>query len=76
MAQHKVNYTQSGGLPVALTSIDKIVNWGRSNSIWALTYGLACCGIEMMASGASRYGRISSLRSRKAPICNGNTLRR
>ena len=55
MAQHKVNYTQDGGLPVALTSIDKIVNWGLSNSIWALTYGLACCGIEMMASGASRF---------------------
>ena len=55
MAQHKVNYTQDGGLPVALTSIDKIVNWGRSNSLWALTYGLACCGIEMMAAGASRY---------------------
>ena len=55
MAQHKVNYTQSAGLPVALTSIDKIVNWGRSNSLQALTYGLACCGIEMMASGASRY---------------------
>ncbi len=55
MAQHQVNYTQDGGLPVALTSIDKIVNWGCSNSLWALTYGLACCGIEMMASGASRY---------------------
>lgn len=27
MAQHKVNYTQDGGLPVALTSIDKVVNW-------------------------------------------------
>ena len=55
MAQHKINYTQSGGLPVALTSIDKITNWGRSNSLWAMTYGLACCGIEMMAAGASRY---------------------
>jgi len=55
MAQHKVNYTQDGGLPVALTSIDKIANWGRSNSLWAMTYGLACCGIEMMAAGASRY---------------------
>ncbi|MFA6759468.1 MAG: NADH-quinone oxidoreductase subunit B family protein [Sulfuricurvum sp.] len=55
MAQHKINYTQNGGLPVALTSVDAIVNWGRSNSLWALTYGLACCGIEMMASGASRY---------------------
>jgi len=55
MAQHKVNYTQDGGLPVALTSIDKLANWGRSNSLWAMTYGLACCGIEMMAAGASRY---------------------
>jgi len=55
MAQHQVDYTKSGGLPVALTSIDKIANWGRSNSIWAMTYGLACCGIEMMAAGASRY---------------------
>jgi len=55
MAQHQVNYMQDGGLPIALTSIDKLANWGRSNSLWALTYGLACCGIEMMASGASRY---------------------
>jgi NADH-quinone oxidoreductase subunit B len=49
MAQHQVNYAKDGGLPVALTTIDKVVNWGRSNSLWALTYGLACCGIEMMA---------------------------
>jgi NADH-quinone oxidoreductase subunit B len=55
MAQHQVNYLKDGGLPVALTTIDKVVNWGRSNSLWVLTYGLACCGIEMMASGASRY---------------------
>lgn len=55
MAQHKVNYFQQGGLPVVMTTVDHIVNWGRSNSIWALTYGLACCAIEMMASGASRY---------------------
>ena len=73
MAQHKVNYTQDGGLPVALTSIDKIVNWGRSNSIWALTYGLACCGIEMMASGASRfdfdrYGTIFRASPRQADL--------
>jgi NADH-quinone oxidoreductase subunit B len=55
MAQHKVNYTSNAGLPVALTSIDKLVNWGRSNSLWPLTYGLACCAIEMMASGAARF---------------------
>jgi NADH-quinone oxidoreductase subunit B len=55
MAQHQVNYAASGGLPVALTTVDKLVNWGRTNSLWVLTYGLACCAIEMMASGASRY---------------------
>ena len=55
MAHHQVRYLQDGGLPVALTTVDKLVQWGRSNSLWALTYGLACCAIEMMASGASRY---------------------
>ena len=55
MTQHKVNYMADSGLPVALTTVDKLVQWGRSNSLWALTYGLACCAIEMMASGASRY---------------------
>jgi NADH-quinone oxidoreductase subunit B len=55
MAQHKVNYLQDGGAPIALTTIDKIVNFGRSTSLWPMPYGLACCAIEMMASGASRY---------------------
>ena len=55
MAQHKVNFLQNGGAPIALTAIDKLVNFGRSNSLWPMTYGLACCGIEMMASGASRF---------------------
>lgn len=55
MAQHKVNYLKDNGLPVVLTTVDHLVNWGRSNSLWALTYGLACCAIEMMASGAARF---------------------
>ena len=55
MAQHKVNYLSNGGLPVALTSVDKLINWGRSNSLWAFSFGTACCAIEMMASGAGRY---------------------
>ncbi|MFP4331801.1 MAG: NuoB/complex I 20 kDa subunit family protein [Campylobacterales bacterium] len=55
MAQHKINYFKDSGLPVVLTTVDHLLNWGRSNSLWALTYGLACCAIEMMASGASRY---------------------
>ncbi len=38
-----------------VTSLDWAINWGRSNSIWPLTFGLACCAIEMMAVGASRF---------------------
>ncbi len=55
MAQHKVNYLKDGGSPIKLTTVDKIVNFGRSNSLWPMTYGLACCAIEMMASGGSRF---------------------
>lgn len=55
MAQHKVNYFKNAGLPIALTTVDKLVQWGRSNSFWPVTYGLACCAIEMMATGAGRY---------------------
>ncbi len=38
-----------------VTSLDWAINWGRRSSIWPLTFGLACCAIEMMATGASRY---------------------
>ena len=40
---------------VLLTSVEKIVNWSRKSSLWPATFGLACCAIEMMASGAGRY---------------------
>ena len=38
-----------------VTSLDFMINWGRKNSIWPMTFGLACCAIEMMAAGASRF---------------------
>lgn len=55
MAFDKINFTQNGNSPVILTTIEKLIAWGRSNSLWAVNYGLACCAIEMMAAGASRF---------------------
>ncbi len=55
MAQHQINYLQSNDASVALTRLDRVLNWARSNSPWPMTYGHACCAIEMMATGASRY---------------------
>ena len=40
---------------VYVTTWDRLVNWGRSNSIWPLQFGLACCAIEMISTAASRY---------------------
>ncbi len=40
---------------IILTNLDKAVNFMRKNSIWPMTFGLACCAIEMMAMGASRF---------------------
>jgi len=40
---------------VLLTTLDSAVNWVRKSSIWPMTFGLACCAIEMMAMGASRF---------------------
>lgn len=40
---------------VILTSVDEVLKWGRTNSLWPLTFGLACCAIEMMATGAADY---------------------
>ena len=47
------NELQHSGIYV--TTLEKLVNWGRSNSIWPLQFGLACCAIEMIAAAAARY---------------------
>ena len=41
--------------PGFITSVDKLVNWARTGSMWPVTFGLACCAVEMMHAGASRY---------------------
>ena len=40
---------------VFITSVDKIYNWSRRNSIWPMVFGLACCAIEMICTASSRY---------------------
>ena len=46
---------QQEGVPVAIGVLDELINWGRSNSLWPLTFATSCCGIEFMAVGAARY---------------------
>ena len=40
---------------LAVTSVDALINWGRKSSVWPLTFGLACCAFEMIASAMSRF---------------------
>jgi NADH-quinone oxidoreductase subunit B len=43
------------GVNAVIAALDKVVNWSRYSSLWPMTFGLACCGIEMMTSGSSHY---------------------
>jgi NADH-quinone oxidoreductase subunit B len=47
-------FEKSGG-NILMTTLDEVINWGRSNSLWPLTFATSCCGIEMMAAGGSRF---------------------
>lgn len=38
-----------------LTQVDKLVHWAQAGSLWPMTFGLACCAVEMMQTAASRY---------------------
>ncbi len=40
---------------ILTTTLDKVVNWARGNSLWPMPFGLACCAIEMMAAVAPRF---------------------
>ena len=46
---------KSGVPGFAFVSLDQVVNWGRVRSMWPLTFGLACCAIEMMSTQAAHY---------------------
>jgi NADH-quinone oxidoreductase subunit B len=52
---HEVSYGYDQPDGVLLTSLGAAINWIRKNSVWPMTFGLACCAIEMMSMGASRF---------------------
>ena len=50
-----VKELQENGTNVVVGSVDQLINWGRSNSIWPLTFATSCCGIEFVSLGAARF---------------------
>src|SRR5881397_1079011 len=48
--------TRDHGLPGIITaSLDNAINWARKSSLWPMSFGLACCAIEMMSMSAARF---------------------
>ena len=46
---------RESGTNVLVGSLDRLINWGRSNSLWPLTFATSCCGIEFVSLGAARF---------------------
>lgn len=55
VTQEPVMNSSTGEGQVVVTKLDEAINWMRKNSLWPMPLGLACCGIELMAVGCSRY---------------------
>ena len=53
--EEMVKQLNENGTNVWMGCMDDLINWGRSNSLWPLTFATSCCGIEFMAVGAARY---------------------
>ena len=51
----KVTTESSGFEGLIFAKLDRVVNWARKSSIWPMSFGLACCAIEMMSASASRF---------------------
>ena len=48
-------HVKNGEPGILTTQASKLINWGRSSSLWPVTFGLACCAIEMMSASADRF---------------------
>jgi NADH-quinone oxidoreductase subunit B len=48
-------HAKDGGFGILTTQVNKVLDWGRSSSLWPVTFGLACCAIEMMSAQGSRF---------------------
>jgi NADH-quinone oxidoreductase subunit B len=46
---------KAGDLGIVTASLEQVINWSRSNAMWPLTFGLACCAIEMMSAQGANY---------------------
>ena len=44
-----------GNMGVVTTTLERVVNWGRTNAMWPMLFGLACCAIEQISAGMSRF---------------------
>lgn len=53
--EHLVKELKDNGTNVVVRTLDNVINWGRSNSLWPLTFATSCCGIEFISLGAARY---------------------
>ena len=53
--EEMVKQLNENGANVWMGCLDDLINWGRSNSLWPLTFATSCCGIEFMSVGSARY---------------------
>lgn len=54
-AANSLARTAPKSLDFVVSKVDAVVNWARIGSLWPMTFGLACCAVEMMHAGAARY---------------------